>query len=280
MYLLIDIGGTTTRLGVAQTPTNIDQIVRLPTPASFTEAMDAITASAQELIADKKVDVIIAGAPGPMDAEKTQILNAPNLSGWNNQPLKQTLSQNFQAETYLENDAALSGIGEATFGAGKDKPVVAYLTISTGIGGARIVNKVLDIQSTGFEPGHQIISLDGQECTCGAKGHWEGYASGAALRMKYGQEAKDISDAAIWDATARYIAIGVNNIITLWSPHIVVLGGSLMQRISLEKVESHLRDLKPVVPHPPVLALASLGDASGLWGALAFSSMIGGSTKE
>lgn len=270
-YLLIDIGGTNIRVGISHNGQSIDSHKHFLTPPTFTEGLETIITTANELKNDTSITNIAVAVPGPLNKEKTMVATAPNMPTWNNQPLKQTLFEHLQAPVHIENDAALAGLGEATFGAGKNHPIVAYLTVSTGIGGSRIVNGHIDANSFGFEPGHQIIVLDGQECTCGSKGHLEGYASGAGLKKRFGKNAEDISDPAIWDEAAKYLAAGLNNIIAHWSPDIIILGGSVMKTLSLAAVETHLKNLRPVFPTLPTIAVASLGDEVGLWGALAFA---------
>src|SRR6185437_2466030 len=104
------------------------------------------------------------GIAGVLNKAKDQLLNAPNLVNWINQPLGQSLSDIVSVSVKLENDASLGGLGEATYGSGQGYKIVGYLTIGTGVGGTRIVNGRIDQNALGFEPGHQTIDINGPLC--------------------------------------------------------------------------------------------------------------------
>lgn len=268
MYALLDIGGTKMRLGIARTQDAIDEFVILPTPAIFSTAVDVLLETAKPLIGQETVTKVVCGVPGPLNADKSAILNAPNLSDWNNQPLKEKLGEIFNAPIQIENDAALAGLGEAMFGAGRENNIVVYMTISTGIGGVRISNGVIDKAAYGFEPGHQIIVPNGELCSCGALGHLEAYASGTAILKRYGQKPENIKDPNAWQETINYLSLGIYNIITIWSPDIIVLGGSVSQHINIEQLQTAVQNLKPVFHELPQIKKSVLGEKSGLFGAL------------
>lgn len=234
--------------------TSIIQTKIIPTPQDFEEGIAAIKSATE----GQKITRIAGGVAGPLDKEKTMLIKSPHIDGWVNQPLKQKLTEIFGVEVILENDTALVALGEANFGAAVGKNIVAYLGLGTGLGGARIVNGTIDQNSLGFEPGHQIIVIDGKNCRCGGKGHLETYVTGAYLN-------KDTAD---WNEAARYLAVGLNNTIVHWSPDIVVLGGSVMQSISLDKVKTYLKDYLTIFPAAPEITLSKLGNESGFYGGL------------
>lgn len=234
-----------------------DKIIQtkiIPTPKDFEEGIAAIKSATK----GQKITRIAGGIAGPFDKEKTMLIKSPHIGGWVGKPLKQRLTEIFGAPVILENDTALVALGEANFGAGVSKNIVAYLGLGTGLGGARIVNGKIDQNALGFEPGHQIIVPDGNPCRCGGKGHLETYVTGAYLDR----------DTSNWDEVAKYLAIGLNNTIVHWSPDIVVLGGSVMQNISLDQVKAYLQDYLTIFPTPPEIAAAELGNESGFYGGL------------
>jgi len=269
-YLLFDVGGTNLRLAYSPEERTITNIHKLPTPSTAQEGIEAIIQYASTLPKEASLSSASGCLPGPMDKDKTMVMNAPNIAGWNNYPLKQELAKKLGVPVWLENDAATAGLGEAMFGAGQDKKTVVYLTVSTGLGGTRIINGQIDSGSLGFEPGHHIIHENGLMCGCGARGHLEAYASGAGLKKQFGQEAHEIKDPTIWRQVAHYLAIGLNNVICFWSPDIIVLGGSLMKSLSIEVISEELVNLRPVFPHLPPIVKAKLDDDSGLYGTLAY----------
>lgn len=270
-YLLFDIGGTNLRLAHSPDGKTLTNIQRYSTPKTAAEGVTQIIQYTQNLSLATPLHVAVGCLPGPMDKDKTMVINAPNISGWNNYPIKQELSRQLKASVVIENDAALAGVGEAISGAGQDHDIVVYLTVSTGLGGTRIVKGQIDTSSLGFEPGHHIIHPDGLLCGCGAKGHLEAYASGSGLAKQFGKPAHEIRDPAIWQQVAHHLAIGLNNTICFWSPDIIVLGGSLMNSLSVDLLSTELKNLKPVFPHLPSIVKATLGDDSGLYGALAYA---------
>lgn len=265
MFLLIDIGGTNTRLAVSRDGATFDQPRVMPTPPDFNEAMAQIATTARKLSSPTNIKAAAAGVPGPLDQAKTMILNAPNLPGWRHQPLKHKLEQQLDVPVSVENDASLAGLGEATSGAGAIYPIVAYLTISTGVGGARIVNKKIDSNAIGFEPGHQIIMSEQDKSLT-----LEDCVSGAGLKNRYGQPAERITDPAVWDEITKLLALGLNNTAVHWSPHCIVLGGSVMKSIPFDKLRNYFRQTTTIFPVLPDLKLSATGDSAGLAGALAY----------
>ena len=266
MFLLLDIGGTKTRVAVSHTGDKLDAIKIISTAQNFSEAIINIDKCAKELSSGKKITAAAIGAPGPHNRQKTTITGAPNLIEWHNQPLKKELARAFKTAVYLENDADLAGLGEAVFGAGQGRNIVAYLTISTGFGGTRIINQQLDQGVFSFEPGHQIIAYNNpnEQLTL------EDCVSGTSLKKRYGKPAKEITDPAIWDKTAKLLAVGLHNVTVHWSPDCIILGGSLTKSLPFDKLRVHFQQTSVIFPELPVIKRAKLGDKTGLYGALAY----------
>jgi len=256
------------RVAVSSDNKTITQSQIVPTPKDFEEGIQTLNQIAQELKGGEKIEGVAGGVAGPLDQDKTMLVKSPNISGWIQKPLKQALEKVFNVPVYLENDANLEGLGEANFGAGSDKEIVAFVTIGTGVGGVRIVKKTIDQNALGFEPGHQIIVIDGHDCNCGGKGHLEAYIGGSYLEKIYGKKAEDLADPTVWDQVAKYLAVGLQNTIVHWSPDIVILGGSVMKSLPLDLVKEHLQNTLTIFPRAPEIVLAKLGDSAGLYGAL------------
>jgi predicted NBD/HSP70 family sugar kinase len=210
----------------------------IPTPQDFSDFITVFRDSLAKIKGENNIDKVIGGLPGVLDEDRKSLVYSPNLSDWVGKPVKNELTRISGSEVTLENDAALAALGEANFGAGKDFNIVAYLTVSTGVGGARIVDKKIDKKVFGFEPGHQIISID----TSDNFADLESLVSGAGLLKSYHKKAEDIDDKKIWDKVSKYLAIGLNNTIVHWSPDIVVLGGALINngKISIDNLKSKL----------------------------------------
>lgn len=270
MYILFDIGGTKLRLTASFDGKHLEKPLIIPTPSDFSQGMRFFQESVQQLSQGEPIRAIAGGIAGPLDKAKTMLLNSPNIPGWIGKPLKETLEEYFSVPVFIENDAALAGLGEAQIGEASGKSIIAYITVSTGVGGVRIVDGKIDRNERGFEPGHQIIMKDGELCPgCNQRGHLEGHVGGASLAKRIGQRPEEIEDAAVWDTVAYDLAIGLTNTIVHWSPDAVILGGSLMQKIPFATLKAHLYELLTIYPDKPLLLPASLGDEGGLYGALA-----------
>lgn len=274
-HIVFDIGGTRTRIAQADPNNRLGSIIAYDTPQDYAEAISKLSDAVRECAADSPIEVIAGGVPGLLDAAKVSLVRAPNLPGWVGRPLSTDLSSSAGAPVFLENDAALGALGEARVGAGKDHAIVAYLAVGTGVGGARVVRGAIDAHAAGFEPGFQIIDAD-HTLYPPAKGHLERLVAGAGLKERTGgKEAKEIHDPEVWARAAREFAIGIANAIVHWSPHVVVLGGSLIcgvDGIPVPLVSSELeRLLNGVYPTLPTITVAALGREAGLVGAAEFA---------
>ena len=264
MYLLFDIGGTKTRLATSKDAVSFNTPIIIDTPQKFEEGISAFDNAVNKLVGGEKIEKAVGAVSGPLDKEHSMLVNAPNLKGWNGKPLKKELEKILSAPVVLENDAALVGLGEAVYGAGKGHNIVAYITVSTGVGGARIVGGKIDVSSMGFEPGHQVIHYaEGKDL--------ESHISGSGVKARYGKEPYDIDDPAVFEELAKMLAYGLNNTIVHWSPDVVVLGGSMITgdpAIPLKSIQKHVSKILTIFPTPPVIVKATLQDVGGLYGAL------------
>ena len=269
MFLLFDIGGTKMRIAVGGREEIVGTPVIMPTPASYEEGIELLTKTANDLSGGKgKIKAVVGGLAGAFDRQHSMIMAGSNISSWIGKPVKKMLEHAFQVSVQLENDAALGGLGEAVAGAGKDYEIVAYITVSTGVGGARITGKTIDRHVFGFEPEYQIIDFDGSSCTRCSKHNLGAHISGKGIEEHYGKKGEELDDPAIWEDITAALAIGLTNTIVHWSPDIVVLGGSVMQRISIERVRELIGEALHVYPELPAIERAQLGDRAGLEGAL------------
>lgn len=268
MYFLFDIGGTNTRVGVSADGKTFKKTRIVPTPKDFDQGIQTLKQAADELSNGEKFTGVAGGIAGPLDKNKTGLIQSSHLPCWVNQPLRTDLENNFGCRVILENDTVMGGIGEAVKGAGAGNNIVAYIALGTGVGGKRIVEGKISKDSFNFEPGHQIIHPDGLLCNCGGKGHLEVYVSGSYFPQLYHKKGEDIKDPQIWDEISKNLAIGLVNTVVHWTPDIIVLGGGVSKSIPLEKVKSYLKEFLTVFPQTPEVMSATLGNDAGLYGAL------------
>lgn len=277
MHAVFDIGGTKTRVATTKDAALRD-VTAFRTPASYEEGIELL-AGALRKVAGGTPDGVVGGIRGILLPDRSGVDYDHILTDWQDRPLVRDLAVRLglpEASVLLENDAALAALGEASYGAGKGYGIVAYHTVSTGVGGARIDHGRIDSYHRGFEPGHQVIDVDRTlhaqaERQDGAE--LEEYISGSAIERRFGKKAYEIPQGdSLWNELALVLAHGLKNTVAYWSPEVIVLGGSMMlgePRIRIADVERHLARLLGSAVPPPPLVLATLGDESGLYGAVA-----------
>jgi len=311
----VDLGGTQIRACLADMEGNILRQTRQATLASegLQPVLQRIKASTYEVLPEAKSQAVLGigiVAPGPLDPRTGVIIAAPNLPGWNNVPLRDIMVDEFKLPVYVGNDANLAGLAEYRFGAGRGYSNVIYLTISTGIGGGFIVDGRLLLGTHGFagEPGHMTVEPSGPRCACGNVGCLEVMASGPAIArhaMELIREGKtsmlsevlqdngDLTAEMVGQAAhqgdkvalqaieraAYYLGIGVLNLIHIFDPGIVILGGGVSKLGSLlfrpVRQLVHERAITSVQRETPIVP-AALGDEVGLLGGVALVMMSGG----
>jgi len=242
------------------------------------------------------------GAAGACDVATGVITLSPNLPGWHNIPLKDILQREFDLPIYLENDATVAALGEHYFGGAVDVANLIYLCVGTGIGGGIMIDGQLYHGASGSagEIGHMTIDINGPRCSCGNIGCWETFASGTALareavkQIKAGAKTsilnfadgdpKKVSAQRVFLAaqegdplanelisqTASYLGVGLVNIVNIFNPQLILIGGGLsrMGRLLLEPASKVVRDRAYELPAAAVrIELARLGaDAEALGG--------------
>ncbi|HEY66676.1 MAG: ROK family protein [Chloroflexi bacterium] len=214
---------------------------------------------AQAEVTQAQVAAVGIGAPGPLDIEAGVLVAPPNLPGWDRVPLKRIIEDALGITTFLENDANAAALGEHRFGAGRGRQHMIYVTVSTGIGGGLILDGKLYHGASGMagEIGHMTIVPYGPLCGCGNRGCLEALASGTAIARQARERvargvptlmadlaagdperitAKLVAEAAHQgDAEAReilaeamnYLGIGMANLVNLFNPELIVIGGGL-----------------------------------------------------
>lgn len=302
--LAIDLGGTETRAGLVDAAGAVLATAQAPTDATGgPEAVIGDLARLVEQVRQSRPDVppvgLGVGAPGPLDSEAGIAIAPPTLAGWRDVPLAALLRECTGLDVRIGNDANVAALGEWRFGAGVGTQSMVFVTVSTGIGGGVIADGRLLHGRRGLagEIGHMTIAEGTERCACGALGCWEALASGTALgrdgerlaasggaprlraladgasvTARHVGEAARAGDAAALELLRReahWLGVGLVNLLHLYSPDIIVLGGGVSQLLDLmrsdidrtirERAMSAYRDV-PLVP-------ASLGAHAGLVGA-------------
>ncbi len=306
-YLGVDIGGTNISAGIIDEDSRIVDKASTPT-IQGRDYHDILGDSARlclklaekNNISMKDIYSVGIGLPGLLDTKKGCFVYANNLS-FNHINIIDEVKKYIDKPIFIENDANCAAIGEMMCGAAHGNKNVIYITLGTGVGAGIILNgKVFrGAFGGGGEAGHMVIMAQGEPCTCGRKGCWEAYASATALRRegriaaaKYPSseiynlvdgnikliDAKTVFDAAdlndeialeIVDLYSKYLAIGLVNLVNIFQPETIVIGGGIcaqgdrvitpVTKILKEKVYGGELKTK--------LAIATLGNDAGIVGA-------------
>lgn len=287
MIIGIDLGGTKIA-GVLASPTGkVLMDVQIPTEAAKgkKKVIENIKKAIHMLIKSQKVTIkaIGIGAPGPILYEKGIVIEAPNLPGWKRVNIKKVLEKDFKVPVFVDNDANCAALAEAWFGAGKFVRHFVYMTISTGIGGGIIIDKKIyrgAIGSAG-EFGHVIIDPKGPLCGCGNHGCLEAMASGSALKRITGWDAIALELAArqgnlkaqkAIEEAARNLAIGIANLVNIFNPEMIIIGGGLsnMRELIISPIKNEFKKYALSLPAKSVrIVRAKLGTKAGVLGAVA-----------
>lgn len=270
MFLSVDIGGSFTRIAISKDGKNIDEKIKYETPKKYDDGMDLLVDSIHELTDHKIPRAVILGVASPINYVKGSLIKPPNLPNYKGHAIQKELELRLHTKVYLENDAILGALGEAS--KRKKSKVLAYITLSTGVGGGRIVEGKIDIHAVPIEPGHQILDPNGRFWPgCGQKGCFESICSGKAFEMTYGVKPEFCEDGRIWEEHAENCAQGLINIITLWTPDVLVIGGSLVKagKKFTDPLIKFTKDKLQIYPSPKI-EISKLGDENGLVGGLVY----------
>jgi glucokinase len=265
----------------------------------FADGMERVHAALLKLLAEAGANLsslrgIGVGCTGPLDPFSGVLgHNADTLPSWQNHSLLEGLND-LGAPVVVENDADTAALGEYTWGVGQGCARFLYVTFSTGIGSGTILEHKLYRGVDGSHPevGHSIVDPNGPPCYCGARGCWEMLASGTALAAWFndrrpavrplggpGLSARDIcalaeqgdplAQAAV-QREADYLGLGLANLVTMFVPDVIALGGGLIKSWPLfkERVQQVVLQNTRMVPAKKVRILpARLGGDAALLGA-------------
>lgn len=266
MYRIgVDLGGTNIVAGVVDEYYRIVGKGKMPTacPRPSWEIINDVALSINMALEEAKIslDEVVSigiGTPGSVN-KKYGIIEYANNLGFDNVPAKDILQSKFSKPIYLENDANCAAIGEAKAGAGEGVANFVAVTLGTGVGSGIVVNgKLLNgCNDAAGEAGHMVIFADGEQCTCGRKGCWEAYSSATALIRQTKEAMGKNLDSAMWtlvdgdinkvdgrtafnamrkndpagikvvDTYIHYLAMGITNMINLFQPEILCVGGGI-----------------------------------------------------
>jgi glucokinase len=307
-YAGIDIGGTKIAFGIVGEDRKL--LASRSTPAGaergfeviLREMADMAKAAARDAgLGPERIASVGIGVPSTVDPRTGRVVFANNL-GWRDLDLVGEFKKHWDIPVYMENDADCAALAESMEGpmAGKN---VLVITIGTGFGGGLIMDGKIfkGGDNSGFEPGHSALVFDGEDCTCGLRGCAEAYTSVTALIRQTRKKMAVCRDSLMWrecggelekvdgktsfnaakkgDAAAaevvrdyiEYVAAGIANLVTLFRPQGVIIGGAISAEGDyllepLRKSAGTRIYAAGILPMPPIQK-ARLGNDAGIIGA-------------
>ena len=309
--LALDVGGTKLAAGVVARDGTVRS--RLIAPSRVEDGPDAMIARHLQLGRDavdasgvpwSEIHAVGIACGGPLDPQAGIIQSPLSLPGWDDIPLVAIVSAALDRPAVVDNDATAGALAEWWYGAGRERGAqnLVYLTISTGVGGGLVLDGRVyrGAAWNAGELGHLTVDFRGRRCACGRRGCIEAYASGtniaararealavsrepSALRELDAPTSRDVADAAragdplasrIWDETTEILGSAVANILDVFNPEVVVLGGGVT-RAGDELLEP-VRRIGLELAMPPAarsadVVLAGLGEDLGVVSAAALA---------
>ncbi len=305
----IDLGGTNIVAAVIDEEYHIVASEKCPaslprSAAAIMDDMALLTRKAVEkagLTLDQ-IGFVGIGSPGTCNKDTGVVEYANNL-GFENVPMVDEMKKRLDGKPVgIENDANAAAFGEYIAGAGRGSASCVCITLGTGVGGGIIDSGKIytGFNFAGAELGHTVIVKDGEPCSCGRNGCWEAYASATALIRQTRCAMKAHPDSAMWkvvsslddvdgktafdgmrmsdavstevvDRYIDYIACGLTNMINIFQPEIICIGGGICKEGD--------RLIKPLMKYiererysrfsnrQTKLVTAALGNDAGLIGA-------------
>jgi len=263
-YLCIDFGGTKTLVCILDGAGKIQSQVRFETPDHYPDFLDKLCA---EITAnDESFTTGVMSVPGLIDQSTGTVIALGNRP-WTNFGLQADVLAKTGVALTLLNDARLAGLAEGRR-IMDQYPRSVYITVSTGIGGALVVDGQLVQALDDTEFGKMPLFYDGKLRP------WEEFASGRAIVNKYNMRASDIQDEAIWRDIAHNIVLGLGPVCAAFQPDAVVFGGGVGQQS--DKFSGYITEelaglLHPVIRQPRALLQSFYLDESVIYGCYALA---------
>src|SRR5947208_8088126 len=291
----VDIGGTKIAVGIVDPEGKLLSRFESATQADgpYECALDRTATMLRAAMASTGANLqgIGSGSTGPVYPFTGEIVDVNFYPHWRGQNPAKDLEKIFGVPVAMENEADAAALGEAGWGSGRNKSRLIYVTVGTGIGAGIILEGHVyrGVDQAHPEVGHHVIDASGPLCTCGFRGCWEALATGPAMAEWFQSKvlagrrtagdltAKEIfrlakeGDGLAQEAVTReayYLGLGLANLINLFVPEVIVLGGSVMKSVSLDELRKVISQGCRFVPFEQTeLALASLREDANLIGA-------------
>jgi glucokinase len=277
----VDVGGTKIAAGLVDSDGVVSGLKRFSTDTRSPQAAirgiaDAVTQTIAAAGIDKdQVRGVGLGIPGLVDPETGMGIASVNMN-WSNVPVRAELEALLSLPCFIENDVRAAALAELTYGAGRGKTDLIYLSIGTGIASTAILGgKALTGASLlAGEIGHAVLDPSGPACKCGSRGCFEALVAGPAIARRAasrlneqpsllsewgGSHGEQITSEmvfqaavqcdplalAVLDETGYWTAFALQFMLLAFNPQIVVLAGGVASagKLFRDPVIQHLNRL-------------------------------------
>jgi fructokinase len=290
LYGGVETGGTWCVCAVGSGPEDVrsQEVFRTGEPEPTLERIARFFAQGERPAA------VGIGSFGPIDLDPESrtwgyVTSTPK-PGWQHTPVASVLQERLQLPVAFDTDVNAAAVGEQRWGAGADVDSLCYLTVGTGVGAGLVIDGKPVHGLVHPEVGHLRIPHDLRRDpfggSCPVHGDcWEGLAAGGAIQQRWGVTPQDLPvEHPAWPLEAEYLALGILSIVSVASPHLVILGGGVMEQPGLmAMVRSRLRELVAGYLETPLLGddverylvAPALGERAGVLGAIALAAELG-----
>lgn len=262
MYIGVDVGGTNLVAALIDDRYHIVRKAKSRVDSSMKGDIlaSALTELALEAAGEDRGRVEYAGfgIPGEIDRGNGRVIYTPNAP-FDRTDLRAVFQKRLKIPVFLENDANCAALGEYFAGAAVGYSDAVILTLGTGVGGGIISGGrlLMGTAGTAAEVGHMVIQMGGRPCGCGRVGCWEAYASARGLKQTALEEMARSPESLMWsicggdtskisgktpfralkkgdtagrravDAYVAQLSAGVINLINIFQPQLVCIGGGV-----------------------------------------------------
>jgi glucokinase len=309
VHLGIDLGGTFIKIGLVDDRYSIINKISIPTQSEhpFESVVQDIALTCLSFLKESNVQLrelesVGIAVPSIVDPHNKHIVYANNLN-WKDVDLLGELKKYLDVPIYIADDADCAALGEVLAGSARGIKEALMITLGTGVGGGFIMGGKIYKGGDGYgcEPGHTILQMNGEACTCGRKGCLEAYTSITALirdakrainrnptslilkmvddnldkidgRIIFeAADQKDSVASEVVDQYLNYLAEGIASLHNALRPQVIIIGGGISSRKErlIEPLKLKLKDLVFAADYLglPNIVTAELGNDAGIVGA-------------
>lgn len=309
-YVGVDLGGTKILAGIFQAGLKLVATSKSSTKADRgpKAVIDRVVRTIRDAVDEADLDLksikgVGIGAPGSVQSAEGRVLFSPNLPGWSDVPLKRELEKALELPVHVDNDCNVCTLGVHAAELGGKPRYMVGIFLGTGIGAGLILDGRLHsgFNCTAGEIGHMVLEVGGPKCGCGNRGCFEALASRSAITRRILTAVKDGQKTVLTDMlgsdltnlrsgdlrkalkkgdklvekviedAAEYTGIAVGNVINLFGPQYVVLGGGIIDALEDEMmaiiIETALDYAMAGTAKGVEIIASKLGDHAGITGA-------------